>query len=215
VARLRIDHRQQQQLQVVRAEFSAARETVAVAAEAARAAAEASATATATAARVVMAADRVPQCVGKEAVVVAVPAVMTVAVVLAVMAVLTPVSVCVAAATAAEDVVVEFASATVIVFPAPARLVAEELAVLAAAWPVGVGPMRVAASAVTALEVGAAALAAMRLQAGERVPERLERRMVLACREVSVRAARTGKPVWMSHSRLSREYLKMCLKIYI
>jgi hypothetical protein len=228
VARLSVDHRQQQQLQVVRAEFAAARKTVAIAAEAAGAAAEAPATATA-AACVVMTADRMPQRLRRKAMVA----------VVAVVAVMTCVGLEFAAAAVACGVAVKLARVAFAAL-APVRAlttlttraalvafttwttsamstqsVAGKRAALAGAIPLALRCLPLATSTVTAFRLDAAALAMKRLVTNERMPEFMERRTGLICVKTFVRATRTGKTMLMSHSGHSRECLKMCLKIYI
>jgi hypothetical protein len=213
VARLRVDHRQQEQLQVVRAEFAAAWETVAVAAEAARATAEAPA-AVAAAAWVVVAANRVPWRVRRE-------------VVMAVRAEVAGVGREAAVVAAARGVAVKLVRVAWVVFGAwvaftsstmfapAAGFLAGKLGALVPALSAALERLPAGALAVTAFESGVAARSAMPLLAGQRVPEFVERRVVQAGGETIVRAARTEKTVLMSHSGHSREYLKMCLKIYI
>nr|WP_259460890.1 hypothetical protein [Paraburkholderia sp. BL23I1N1] len=185
-------------MQIVGAEFAAARKTVAVATEAARAA-TAEAPATATAAMVIMAADGVPQCVKREAVVAVMAEEVAVTEAVAVVATAMP-----------AFVVLEFVPAAIV-----AALVASELVSPVTATLVVMKLVPIAASTMTAFKTFTAALAAELVMTGEHMPKRMQRRAILPCEKTFVRATRTGKTMVMTHLGYSHLYLKMCCKIYI
>jgi hypothetical protein len=235
VTGLRVDHREQQQLQIVGAEFAAARKPVAVEAAGTSAKAASAFTETAAApaaATFVMPSDGVPQRVQPEAAVAVTALAVGVGCELAVVfaaAFMVPLVAtfavragCELAAVFAAAFVAPLAAPRVAAFvsvlvasaaevfaaaiqPAPtarAVFMAGELAAPAVVARVGGDCSLVAAGAITTLELSAArfaaALATVRLMAGEGMPERMERRAVRTGEEI-VRTTRTGKTVMMTH----------------